>query len=153
VTEHDFYEDIVVPDNLDPGDPVGMQNRLNLKPGDRIMNSMKGSYQFYAFAGKDGPRGSGDPFGSPDAYIDKYKSDIPWTTGGSTTTETGKGRSNVQFETSMYGKGNGDISSIVNDEVSAYNNKLNQVQNSVQMDTQMTAAINNLTDAVRTSNT
>ena len=152
VTEHDYYKDI---DNIDlnPNTDTGRQNRLNLKPGTRITNKMGGSYQFYKFAGKDGPRGSGDPFGSPDAYIDKYKSDIPWTTGGSTTTETGKGRSNVQFETSMYGKGNGDISSIVNDEVSAYNNKLNQVQNSVQMDTQMTAAINNLTDAVRTSNT
>lgn len=81
VTEHDFYGDITNID-LNPSTASGKQNRKNIKPGDTIKNSMGSVYQFYKFAGKDGPEGSGDPFGSKSQYLKApYTEDVPWGSG------------------------------------------------------------------------
>ena len=81
VTEHDFYGDITNID-LNPSTDTGKQNRRNMKPGDRIKNSMGSSYQFYKFAGVKGAEGSGDPFGSKDQYVKSpYTEDVPWGSG------------------------------------------------------------------------
>ena len=81
VTEHDYYGDISNI-NLNPSTSEGKQNRKNMKPGDRIQNTMGSSYQFYKFAGKDGADGYGDPFGSKDQYVKSpYTEDVPWGSG------------------------------------------------------------------------
>lgn len=81
VTEHDYYGDISNI-NLNPSTETGKQNRINMKPGDTIKNTMGSTYRFYKFAGKDGASGSGDPFGSKSQYIKSpYTEDIPWGSG------------------------------------------------------------------------
>ena len=89
VTEHDFYGDITNID-LNPSTSAGKENRRKIKQGDLIKNSMGSQYYFYKFAGKDGPEGSGDPFGSKPQYANQYQNDKPWGGG-----RFGRGRSTV----------------------------------------------------------
>lgn len=142
VTEHDYYGDINNID-LNPATDTGKKNRKNLKVGDLITNSMGSKYYFYKFAGKNGPEGSGDPFGWKANLKDKFSSDVPWGSGRGLSHEltdraktintelvTGRGKAeqanrvnelanNMEATVQAYGRGAAD-SEILNRMVSLF---------------------------------